>query len=153
MGMIEKRLEELGLTLPECPTPVASYVIAAQTGSLVYASGQTPIENGVLRYAGKVGKDLSVEDAYEAAKICALRLIAELKSHVGDLDRVERIVKVNGYVNSEGDFGMQPKVMNGASDLLVAVFGEKGKHARAAIGVSTLPDNAAVEVELIAEVR
>ena len=116
----------------------------------IYASGQTPIIEGELKFKGKVGKDLTVEEGYEAAKICAIRLISEIKSVVGDLDKVERIVKVNGYINSVGDFGSQPAVLNGASELLEAAFGEKGKHARAAIGVATLPDDAAVEVELIA---
>ncbi len=153
MSQIEERLKELGYELPECPTPVAAYVPAALVNGFVYASGQTPYVDGVLKYKGKVGREVSEEEAYEAAKICALRLIAELKYAVGDLDRVERIVKVNGFVNSTGDFGGQPKVVNGASELLEKVFGEKGKHARSAIGVSTLPADAPVEVELIAAVK
>jgi len=153
MSQVEMRLEEMGLKVPECPKPVAAYVPAVMINGFVYASGQTPIVDGVLKYKGKAGKEVSKEEAYEAAKICALRLISEIKSVVGDLDRVERIVKVNGYVNSTGDFGSQPFVINGASELLQAAFGEKGKHARAAIGVSTLPDDAVVEVELIAAVK
>lgn len=153
MSQVEIRLKQMGLEVPECPKPVAAYVPAVMINGFVYASGQTSIVDGVLKYKGKVGKEVSKEDAYEAAKICALRLISELKSVVGDLDRVERIVKVNGYVNSDGDFGGQPFVINGASELLEAVFGEKGKHARAAIGVSTLPDNASVEIELVAAVK
>lgn len=152
MSEVEERLERMGLVLPRCPVPVASYVVAMAAGELIYASGQTPVLEGKLLYTGKVGKSVTIEEAYECAKVCALRLIAELKELVGDLDQIKQIVKLNGYVNSEGDFSRQPQVMNGASDLLVAAFGERGKHARAAIGVSTLPDNAPVEVELIAMV-
>ena len=151
MSNIEERIKELGLELPECPKPVGAYVPAATVeNGLIYISGQTPVVKDRLLYKGKVGKEVSTQEAYEAAKICALRLIAELKYAVGDLDRVARIVKVNGYVNSEGDFGEQPSVINGASELLEAVFQDIGKHARAAVGVSTLPNDASVEVEMVA---
>lgn len=150
MSQVEKRLEAMGIILPECPKPVAAYVPAMKVNGFIYASGQTPIIDGELKYKGKVGVDLTIEEGYEAAKICAIRLISEIKSVVGDLDKVKQIVKVNGYINSVGDFGRQPAVLNGASELIEAVFKEKGKHARAAIGVATLPDDAAVEVELIA---
>ena len=153
MSQVEMRLKEMGLTLPECPKPVAAYVPAVLINGFIYASGQTPIVDDVLKYKGKVGRELSIEEGYEAAKICALRLISEIKFVIGDLDQVERIVKVNGYVNSTGDFSSQPAVINGASELLEVVFAEKGKHARAAIGVSSLPCDAAVEIELIAAVR
>ncbi len=151
MSNIEERMKELGLELPECPKPVGAYVPAVATeNGIIYISGQTPVVKGKLLYKGKVGKEVSKQEAYEAAKICALRLIAQLKYAVGDLDRVVRILKVNGYVNSEGDFGEQPCVINGASELLEAVFQDMGKHARAAVGVSTLPGDAPVEVEMVA---
>lgn len=153
MGQIEERLKEMQIELPPCPTPVAAYVPGVVASGFVFASGQTPIEGDELVYKGKVGSDLSVREGYQAAKICAVRCLSELKAVVGDLDRIEQIVKVNGYVNSTGNFGEQPMVINGASELLEKVFGERGKHARAAIGVSTLPGNAAVEVELIAKIK
>ena len=150
MGTVEKRLEELGIVLPECPKPVAAYVPAAVAGGFVYASGQTPIVDGKLVYKGKLGRDLTVEEGYEAAKLSAIRVLSELKAAVGDLDRIQRIVRVTGYVNSMPDFGDQPKVINGASELFVALFGDKGQHARVAFGAGALPDNAAVEVDVIA---
>ncbi len=150
MSIIEKRIQELGYELPECPTPVAAYVpAAAASETLLFASGQTAVVDGREKYIGIVGKDITVEQAYDAARIAALRLLAEVKSVIGDLDRVERIVKVNGYVNAVPGFGDQPKVINGASEFFEAVFGEKGKHARAAIGVGSLPSNAPVEVEVV----
>ena len=147
---VEEKLKDLGLELPPCPKPVAAYVPAVEASGFVFASGQTPVVGDKLMYRGNVGSEISVEQAYEAAKICALRCLAELKSAIGTLDRVERIVKVTGYVNSAPGFGDQPKVVNGASELLEKIFGEKGKHARAAIGVAELPDGAAVEIEMIA---
>lgn len=152
MGELERKIEELGFVLPECPKPVASYVVAVEEKGLIYASGQTPVVDGILKYQGKVGQDVTVEQAYDAASICALRLIAELKSLIGDLDRIHRIVKVSGYVNGIEGFKDHPQVINGASDLIVKIFGDKGKHARIAIGVQSLPDNAPVEVELIASI-
>lgn len=150
---IERRLREQGLEIPPCPQPVAAYVPAVQTGSLVFASGQTGIVDGSLVYTGKVGDEVTVEEGYEAARICALRCLAEIKSVIGDLDKIERIVKVTGYVSSAPGFGDQPKVINGASELFEQVFGEKGKHSRSAIGVAELPGGAPVEVEVIVSVR
>jgi len=150
MGIVEKRLEEMGIVLPECPKPVAAYVTAACAGGFVYVSGQTPIADGKLIYKGKLGRDLTVEEGYEAAKLSAIRVLSELKAAVGDLDRIQRIVRVTGYVNSMPEFGDQPKVINGASELFVAAFGDKGQHARVAFGAGALPDNAAVEVDVIA---
>jgi enamine deaminase RidA (YjgF/YER057c/UK114 family) len=153
MGEIESRIEELGLTLPPCPTPVAAYVPAVEIAGFVYASGQTPILDGKLMFKGKLGRDVSIEEGYEAARLAALRVISELKATVGDLDRVGRIVKVTGYVNSADNFGDQPKVVNGASELIRDIFGKKGEHARVAFGVAALPDDAAVEIDLIAYVK
>lgn len=149
-ALAEEKLKNLGLELPPCPKPVAAYVPAVEASGFVFASGQTPIVGDKLMYRGKVGSEVTIEQGYEAAKICALRCLAELKSAVGSLDRVQRIVKVTGYVNSAPGFGAQPMVVNGASELLEKVFGEKGRHVRAAIGVAELPDGAAVEIEIIA---
>ncbi len=148
MSNVEKRLLENGITLPDCPVPVASYVPARVEGNTVYASGQTAWVDGVLRHVGKVGAEISLEEGYESAKLAAIRCISELRS-VADLDKL-KIVKVNGYVNCTPDYTAQPKVVNGASDLFVLAFGENGKHARAAIGVGSLPDGASVEVECVA---
>ena len=148
MTNVEKRLLDNGITLPDCPVPIASYVPARVEGRTVYASGQTAWKDGVLQYVGKVGAEISLEDGYESAKLAAIRCISELRS-VADLDKL-KIVKVNGYVNATPDYTAQPKVVNGASDLFVLAFGENGKHARAAIGVGSLPDGASVEIECIA---
>jgi enamine deaminase RidA (YjgF/YER057c/UK114 family) len=150
MGQTEKRIEELGLTLPKPPTPIGAYVPAAVAGHFAYVSGQLPVIDGQVIYRGKAGLELTIDEAYTAARLCGLRLIAALKDALGDLDRVSRIVKLTGFVNSAADFKSHPAVVNGASDLFEAVFLEKGRHARAAVGVSSLPENAAVEVELIA---
>ena len=153
MSRVEERLKELGLELPPCPVPVAAYVPAAEAGSFVFASGQTAIVDGVLQYKGKLGKDVSVEEGYQSARIAGLRVISELKAILGDLDRIERIVKVTGYVNGTPDFADQPKVVNGASELFREVFGEKGEHSRVAVGAGSLPDGASVEIYLIAYVK
>ncbi|MEU5877281.1 RidA family protein [Spirillospora sp. NPDC047279] len=152
MATPEERLQELGLELPEVVAPLASYQPTARTGSLVYTAGQLPIVKGELPVTGKVGAEVTAEQAFEQARICALNAIAALRAEVGDLTAVKRIVKVVGFVASAPDFHGQPQVVNGASDLLGEVFGDAGKHARSAVGVSVLPRNAAVEVELIAEV-
>lgn len=149
MSMIEERLKELGLELPVCPTPVAAYLTVQTAGKLIYASGQTAWVNGELQYTGKVGDTVSIEEAYESAKISAINCLSAIKT-VADLDSI-RIVRVTGYVNATPDFGEQPKVINGASELLEKLFGENGRHARSAIGVGSLPSNASVEVEIIAE--
>lgn len=146
---VEKKMEELGFELPEPTKPVAAYVPAVAVGNFVYSSGQVPYVKGELKYQGKVGKDLTLEEAYKASQICVLNCLAAVKSVIGDLDRIEQIVKVNGFVNSDSGFTKQPMVINGASELLIKIFGERGKHARAAIGTNVLPLDAAVEVEMI----
>ncbi|MFF0770106.1 RidA family protein [Nonomuraea wenchangensis] len=148
----EEKLTELGLTLPEVVKPVAAYVPAVRTGNLVYTSGQVPIVDGKPAGTGKLGAEVSLEQGYEMARICALNALAALKAEVGDLSKIVRIVKVVVFVASEPSFTDQPKVGNGASDLLGEVLGEAGKHARSAVGVAALPLNVPVEVELIAEV-
>jgi enamine deaminase RidA (YjgF/YER057c/UK114 family) len=148
----EERIAELGLELPPVAAPLASYVPTMRTGSLVYTAGQLPFVGGELPATGKVGAEVSPERAAELARTCALNVIAALKAEVGELARIARIVKVVGFVASAPDFYGQPQVINSASDLLGAVFGEAGKHARSAVGVAVLPLNAPVEVEAIAEV-
>lgn len=152
MTQWEKNLAQLGLTLPPVVAPVAAYIPAIRTGALVYTSGQLPFVDGQLSATGKVGAEVSLEDAKEAAKLCALNAIAAVHDLVG-LDAVVRIVKVVGFVASAPGFTDQPQVINGASELLGAVFGDAGVHARSAVGVAELPRNTPVEVELIAEVR
>lgn len=150
---IEARLAELGLSLPTAAAPAANYVPYVQTGNLVVISGQITLENGALKYVGRVGQDFTTEQAYEAAKLCGLNLIAQLKEACGgNLDRVKRVVRLGGFVNCTPDFTEQPKVVNGASDLMAEVFGDAGKHARAAVGVNTLPLGVAVEVDGMFEV-
>lgn len=148
-----ERLAALGLTLPEVPAPVASYVPAVRTGDLVHTSGQLPFVDGKLPRTGKVGADVGVDEARELARTCALNALAAVVSVAGDLSRIVRIVKVVGYVASAPGFTGQPQVVNGASELLVDVLGEAGRHARSAVGVAVLPLDSPVEVELIAEVR
>jgi len=154
MGQIDKRLAELGITLPVPAKPVANYVGWVRTGNLVYTAGQVPLKDGKIEYQGKLGKDYTVEQGAQAARICAINVVAQLKDAVGgDLDRIKRIVKVVGFVNGVPDFVDHPKVINGASDLLVEIFGDKGRHARSAVGAGSLPVNVAVEVEAVAEVE
>jgi enamine deaminase RidA (YjgF/YER057c/UK114 family) len=149
----EDNLKSLGITLPKQSSPIANYVNYVRTGNLIYFSGTGPSveEQGYIK--GKLGKDLTIEQGQEAARITGINLIAKLKSAIGDLNKVKRIVKVLGMVNSTENFTDQPKVMNGFSDLMVAVFGEKGKHARSAVGMAALPMNMAVEIEMIVEVE
>ncbi len=150
---IEKKINELGLSLLPVIKPVANYIPAVRTGILVFLSGHGPLtENGDL-IRGKVGADLSPEQGYDAARQTTLALLTSLKAEIGDLDKVKRIVKLLGMVNCNADFTDQPKVINGASDLLVALFGDKGKHARSAVGMNALPMNMAVEIEMIVEVE
>ena len=151
--MIEDQIKALGLTLPAAPVPLAAYIPAVKTGNLVFTSGQLPMVDGVLKYKGKVGKEISGEDAKHAAEIAVLNCLAVIKSKIGSLDNVEQIVKVTVYVNSNAEFYNQPEVANGASELLVKIFGEKGKHARAAVGVNVLPRDAAVEIEMIVQIK
>lgn len=145
---IEARLNELGITLPQAAAPVASYVPLVAQGGLVYVSGQLPFVDGTL-LTGRLGEDISLEDGMAAARACGLMILAQLKAALIPLDKVERVIKLGAFVNSTGDFTDQPKVANGASDLMFEVFGEKGRHARAAVGVSALPLGAAVEVDAI----
>ena len=150
--MIEETLSSLGITLPSPPAPAGSYVPVVISGNLAFVAGQIPLEAGKVRFVGKVGKDLPVEAGQQAARLCTINALAQLKAALASLDRVQRVVKVTGFVNCMPDFSEQPKVVNGSSDLLVQVFGEKGKHARAAVGVSSLPLGSAVEVEFIVEI-
>ncbi|WP_328914366.1 MULTISPECIES: RidA family protein [unclassified Streptomyces] len=150
-GTVESRLAELGLTLPEVVPPLAAYQPAVRSGAYVYTSGQLPIVDGKLAETGKVGAEVDPERAKELARICALNALAAVKSVVGDLDRIARVVKVVGFVASDPGFTGQPAVVNGASELLGEVLGEKGVHARSAVGVAVLPLDAPVEVELQVE--
>lgn len=152
MGAVEDRLAAQGLSVPEVAKPVASYVPSVRSGSYVYTSGQLPMRSGELMTTGKVGADVSPEDAAACARQCALNAIAAVKSEVGDLDAVRRVVKVVCFVASAPDFTGQPQVANGASDLLGLAFGEAGVHARSAVGVAVLPLDAPVEVEIVVEV-
>jgi len=152
LGAVESRLAELGLTVPDVVPPVAAYVPAVRTGSYVYTSGQLPMVGGALQGTGKVGGGVTPEDAKALAATCALNAIAAVKSIIGDLDKVVRVVKVVGFVASVPEFTGQPGVINGASELLGAAFGEAGVHARSAVGVAVLPLDAPVEVEIIVEV-
>ena len=148
---IDRKLEELGLTLPQAAAPVASYVPTVLANGMLHISGQLPFKDGTL-VTGRVGDGVSLESAQEAAKLCGLMLVAQMKTALGTLGRVERIVKLGVFVNSTGDFTDQPKVANGASDLMVALFGDAGKHARSAVGVPVLPLGAAVEIDAIVQV-
>ncbi|MFJ7751355.1 RidA family protein [Arthrobacter sp. NPDC097144] len=151
VSAVERRLAELGIDIPDVAAPVAAYVPAVVTGNYVYTSGQLPFVSGVLPAAGKVGTDVSAEDAAAYAATCAVNALAAIKAQIGDLDRISRIVKVVGFVASDPSFTGQPAVINGASELLGKVFGEAGIHARSAVGVAVLPLDSPVEVEVIAE--
>ncbi|MEU1213426.1 RidA family protein [Streptomyces sp. NPDC005791] len=150
-GTVEARLAELGLTLPDVVPPLASYQPAVRSGVYVYTSGQLPMVDGKLAVTGKVGAEVTPDEAAELAKTCALNALAAVKSVAGDLDRIARVVKVTGFVASAADFTGQPGVVNGASELLGAVLGDKGVHARSAVGVAVLPLDAPVEVEVQVE--
>ena len=149
---VEGRLKELGLELPSAAKPMANYIPAVRTGNLVFLSGHGPLEKDRL-IVGKLGSDLTVEEGYQAARLVAVGLLGSLKDLIGDLEKVRRIVKLLGLVNSEPTFLEQPQVINGASDLLVEVFGDRGRHARSAVGTNALPVNIAVEIEMIVEVK
>lgn len=152
MSRVEQRIRELGIEIPTVPKPAAAYVPAKQFGNLVYISGQDCRVNGVLLYEGKLGKDLTVEQGYEAARQTMINCLAALKGTIRDLDRVKQVVKVLGFVNSADGFVEQPYVINGGSELLEQIFGERGKHARSAIAANELPFNTPVEIEMIVEV-
>ena len=154
MSKIADRVKELGITLPESPSPVANYIPVVKTGNLIYLSGVGPADKpDGTSYTGKLGRDLSVDDGYDAARLTAVNLIARLDGFLDDLDQVKQIVKVLSMVNATPDFLDPPAVTNGCSDLLVEVFGDKGRHARSAIGVATLPGGMPIEIELIAEIK
>jgi enamine deaminase RidA (YjgF/YER057c/UK114 family) len=150
--LIAMRLEELGLKLPPTPTPAANYVPWIVLNGIVYLAGQTPKEDTVLKYSGQIGKDLTTEQGYYAARLCAIRLLSALHSAADGLDNVERILKLTVFVNAGEGFSEHPQVANGASDLLREVFDDAGTHVRSAVGASSLPGNAAVEVEMIAQI-
>ena len=150
---IDARLAELRLELPTAGKPVANFVPCVQTGNVLFVSGQVTVWNGEYRHQGKVGREISMEDAQDAARICALNVLAQARAFLGDLDRVTRVVMVQGFVNAIPEFTDHPKVINGASDVFVQVFGDTGKHARFALGAGSLPFNVAVEVAAVLEVR
>lgn len=153
MGRIEGNLANLGLVLPAISKPVAAYIPAKQTGKLVFTAGQLPMVNGELISKGLLGRDVDIEDANNAARICTLNALAAIKGVIGDLDRIKQLVRVVGYVASIPTFTQQPAVVNGASELLLEIFGDSGKHARSAVGMAVLPMNASVEIELTVEIE
>jgi enamine deaminase RidA (YjgF/YER057c/UK114 family) len=153
MGKVEDRLKSLGMVLPEVPAPLAAYVPAKKIGQVIFTAGQLPIQKGELICKGLLGQDIDVEQAYQAARICTLNALAAIKGVVKDLDQVVQVVRVVGYVASVSTFTQQPAIVNGASELLLEIFGEVGKHARSAVGVASLPLNASVEIELTVEVK
>lgn len=150
---IEKRLEELGIEIKEAVSPIANYVSVQQCGDVLYFSGAGPVRDGKASMVGRLGEQITIEQGYAAAREGAINLICAMKGYLGDLDRVEQIVKVLGFVNCTSDFGAQPAVINGASDLFVEVFGDKGRHARSAVGVNALPLGIPVEVEIIVKIK
>ena len=150
---IEEKLKELNITLPETPKPIANYLPCIRAGNLIFLSGQGPMDNEGNFITGKVGSDIKLDDAYLAARTVGLQLISVLKSEIKDLDRVKQIVKLLGMVNANQNFTDHPKVINGCSDLLVEVFQDKGKHARSAVGMASLPGNIPVEIEMIVEIE
>lgn len=149
----EAKLAELGLTLPEAPASGGNYLPFVRTGNLLYCAGTISVQNGAMTHVGQVGNEQTVESGYESAKICALNTMANLKAAVGSLTKVKRLVYVGGYVNAVSGFADSPAVINGASDLFIEVFGEAGRHARAAVAVAGLPKNSTVEIQVVAEVE
>jgi enamine deaminase RidA (YjgF/YER057c/UK114 family) len=149
----EQKLKEKGIVLTTPSTPVANYVNVVRSGNLLFLAGKGPTRPDGTQITGKLGKELTVQQGYEAARVCGLNHLAVLKAELGSLNKVKRIVKVLGMVNSEGNFTEHPKVINGYSDLMVEIFGEKGKHARSAVGMGSLPNNIAVEIEVVVEVE
>ncbi|MGA0082737.1 MAG: RidA family protein [Candidatus Nanopelagicales bacterium] len=153
MSEIENRIKNLGLVLPEVPAPLAAYIPAKKTGHVIFTAGQLPLLKGELICKGLLGQDVDVEQAYQAARICTLNALAAIKGVIEDLDQIVQVVRVVGYVASTPTFIQQPAIVNGASELLLEIFGEVGKHARSAVGVASLPLNASVEIELTVEVK
>jgi enamine deaminase RidA (YjgF/YER057c/UK114 family) len=153
MSSAEKRMKEMGLVLPEAIAPMGNYLTTLRVGDLIYTSGSGPFVNGKPLYQGRLGAEVTVEQGYKASRVTALNLLSLLKRELGDLDKIGRVVKVLGFVNSAADFYDQPAVINGASDFFVEVLGEKGKHTRSALGTSVLPFNIPVEIEMIVQVK
>ncbi|MDH2907181.1 MAG: RidA family protein [Candidatus Nitrosotalea sp.] len=149
--MIEENLASRGILLPTPPKPAGSYIPVVRTGNLIFVSGQIPMKDGQVQFKGQVPTSISIEDAQKAAKLCITNVLAQLKAEIGTLDKITRIVRVSGFVNSSPEFYEHPKIINSASDLLFEIFGEKGKHTRIAVGVASLPLNSAVEIDLVAE--
>lgn len=149
--MIDEKLKSLGITLPTPPKPAGSYIPVVISGNMAFVSGQIPMQDGKVAYTGKVPTERTIEDAQSAAKICAANILAQLKANLGSLDKISKIVRVSGFVNSASDFTEHPKIINAASDLFFEIFGEKAKHSRIAVGVSSLPLNSTVEIDMIAE--
>jgi enamine deaminase RidA (YjgF/YER057c/UK114 family) len=153
MSIIDARLKELGVTLPLPPMPVASYVPVTISGNIVFVSGQIPIADGAIKYVGKLGVDVPMEAGQAAAQLCAINILAQLKAAIGDLDRVVKCLRLGVFINAAPDYSQHPEVANGASDLIAALFGDAGKHARAAVGVGSLPRGVAVEVDATFEIK
>jgi enamine deaminase RidA (YjgF/YER057c/UK114 family) len=149
--LIEDKLKQLNITLPTPPKPAGSYIPVVVTGNLAFVSGQIPMQDGRVLYAGKVPSEKSIEEAQAAAKLCAINLLAQLKASLGSLDKITKILRVSGFVNCTPDFAEHPKIINAASDLFFEIFGEKGKHSRIAIGVANLPLNSTVEIDMTVE--
>jgi enamine deaminase RidA (YjgF/YER057c/UK114 family) len=150
--MIEEKLNEMGIEIPVAPKPLASYIPATKAGNLIFTAGQIPMVDGELKYKGKVSKEISLAEGIKAAELCTVNCLSVIKSEVKNLDNIKRVIKVTVFVNSTNGFTDQPKVANGASDLLVKIFGDNGKHVRSAVGVNELPIDSSVEVEMIVEV-
>ncbi|MGQ0771811.1 MAG: RidA family protein [Nitrososphaerota archaeon] len=150
--MIEDRLKQLNITLPPPPKPAGSYIPIVISGNLAFVSGQIPMQDGKVVFTGKVPTEKSVEDAQKAARLCAINILAQLKANLGSLDKITKIVRVSGFVNSTPDFAEHPKIINAASDLFFEIFGENGKHSRIAVGVSSLPLNSTVEIDATVEI-
>lgn len=149
---VEEKLKSMGISIPETPKPVAAYIPAIQVDNLIYTSGQIPIVNGEIKYKGKLGDNITKEQGYDAARICAINALSAIRSVIGSLDKIEQVVKVVGFVASAEGFTEQPAVVNGASEFLQEVFGKKGIHARSAVGVAELPLGVPVEVEMIVKI-
>ena len=149
--MIEDKLKQLNITLPTPPKPAGSYIPVVTSGNLAFVSGQIPMQDGKVSFTGKVPTEKSIEEAQKAARLCMINILAQLKANLGSLDKITKIVRVSGFVNCTPEFSEHPKVINAASDLLFEIFGESGKHTRIAVGVSSLPLNSTVEIDMIAE--
>ena len=150
--MIEEKIKTIGIKLPNPPSPAGSYIPVVKSGNLLYVSGQIPMEDGKVAFTGKVS-DANIETAQKSARICAINILAQLKKELGDLEKISRIIRLSGFVNSGPEFTQQPKVINAASDLFYEIFGEGGKHSRIAVGVSSLPLNSMTEIDAIVEIK